>query len=119
MGVRSFSYQLRRFLRIVPYLVSIWTVVTLGASRVSGLRTEAFGLADLAIGLLAGVVIGSAMTYFETRPVRRGFINKYSYLDVVMRAVLYTAAIALFLFLGRQLMAIFFPTEVYRNRSGR
>ena len=103
--------HLRRFGRLAPWTVATWAVVAMGASRLAGMRTGGFELYDLIGALLCGVGIGGAMAWFETRPVRRGYINRRPWLDVVMRTVLYTAVVGAVVLIGRQLLFRVFPEE--------
>ncbi len=101
----------RRFRRIWLGTCIAWLVVSLGASRLAGMRTGDFGTYDIIGGLLCGIAIGTAMAWFETRPVRVGYINNHPWLDIALRTVLYTAVVAVVILVGRLLLFRFFPSE--------
>jgi len=102
----------QRAVRLIGPLVFAWGIATIIASRLSGIREGPFESFDIVGALLCGVTIGSVMAWFETRPLRPGFLNRYPWLDVVMRAVLYTAAVFVTMVLGRCMLFSLFPDEV-------
>jgi len=107
-----FQEHLRRALRIWVPTVVIWSIAAIVSSRLSGMREGPFELFDFVGALLCGVTIGAAMSWFETRPLRPGYINRYPWLDVAMRAALYTGAVFVTMILGRLLLFNFFQEEI-------
>ena len=75
------------------------------------MRTADFGLYDLVGAILCGVSIGGAMAWFETRPVRRDYVNRRPWLDLLMRTLLYAAVVGAVVLIGRQLLFRVFPAE--------
>ncbi len=75
------------------------------------MRTADYGLYDITGAILCGVGIGSAMAWFETRPVRQGYVNRRPWLDLLMRTLLYTAVVTVVVLVGRQLLFRVFPDE--------
>lgn len=103
--------HLRRSLRVLPTVAATWIAVVVAASRLSGLRTGPFEVIDLAVATVAGVMIGGAMSFFETRPVRRGLLNVRPYLDLVLRSLLYGVAIVSFVAFVQYVLAAFLPID--------
>lgn len=92
--------------------IVIWSIAAIVASRLSGMREGPFELFDIVGAILCGVTIGSAMSWFETRPLRPGYVNRLPWLDVAMRAVLYTGAVFVTMLIGRFILFNYFPDEI-------
>ncbi|MFK8057230.1 MAG: adenylate/guanylate cyclase domain-containing protein [Saprospiraceae bacterium] len=107
-----FQAHLQRARRIWGPVIIAWSVASIFASRLSGMREGPFELFDIVGALLCGVTIGTVMSWFETRPLRPGFVNRYPWLDVGMRAAIYTGAVFVTMLLGRLLLFNFFPDEI-------
>ena len=101
----------RRTRRILPYVATAWGAATVAVSRLSGLRTGPFLVQDMMAATLCALVMGLAMSWFETRPVRPGYINRQPWLDLVLRTFLYGVVVAATALLTRQFLLAAYPGE--------
>lgn len=106
-----FHEHVHRARRIWFGSVFLWTIAAIFCARLSGLREGAFGLFDFTGAVICGLTIGSTMSWFETRPMRPGFVNRFPWLDLGMRTVLYTVVVYLTLMIGRFVLFHNFPEE--------
>lgn len=104
--------HVQRALRLWVPTVVIWGIAAIVASRLSGMREGPFELFDVVGAILCGVTIGSAMSWFETRPLRPNYLNRHPWLDVAMRAVLYTGAVFVTMLIGRFILFKYFPDDI-------
>ena len=111
-----FREHLMRARRIWAGSVLTWLIAALICTRLAGLRQGSFGLFDIIGGLICGLAIGSTMSWFETRPLRPGYVNKYPWLDLGLRTALYTIVVILTIMLGRTVLFHFFPHEISSER---
>lgn len=101
----------RRASRILPYVATAWGATAVAASRLSGLRVAAFSLFDVLGAVVCALVMGLAMAWFETRPVRPGYVNRRPWLDLALRTALYAGVVSLATLLARELLEYEFPAE--------
>ena len=101
----------RRARRILPYVATAWGAAAVIASRLSGLRAGPLTVYDLLASVLCALVIGFAMSWFETRPVRAGYVNRFPWLDLALRTTLYVATVALATVLMREVLLASFPDD--------
>ena len=107
----DFRAHLVRSKRLFPGAFVAWSIAALGASRLAGMRTGPLELYDLTGAVLCGTLIGGAMAWFETRPVRRNYLNRFPYLDIVLRTLVYTIVVSTAVLIGRSILFTFFPEE--------
>ena len=107
----DFRAHLMRAARLLPGLAVAWGVVAIGASRLATMRSGDFGAYDFVGAALCGLTIGGAMAWFETRPVRRGYLNRYPWLDIALRTLVYTIVVGAAVIAGRTILFHFFPEE--------
>jgi len=113
----GFRIHFIRIKRLFPSLALAWTVVSLGAATLAGLRSGPLSVRDVVAAGICGVVMGLCMAWFETRPVRRNYLNRLPYLDVLFRALLYSAAVIGLVLLGWIVFSIFFPEDLIYQRT--
>lgn len=89
----------------------VWGVVTVGGSRLAGLRAGPFGMYDITGAILGGLIIGSIMAWMETRPIGRTRINAHPWLDITLRTLVYSSAVIVTVLLGRTVLSQFFSGQ--------
>ena len=101
----------QRARRLLPYVATAWGAATVAVSRLSGLRSGPFLLQDVLAATICALVMGLAMSWFETRPVRAGYLNSRPWLDLALRTFLYALVVAATALIVRQFLLTAFPRE--------